>query len=147
MRFLNQGEGVSQREMPCPESRRKGLIQAGAGSFFRCERPFSAAHLSLPDTLQGSGNVWRDFGCPDADIRQAKRIITALGDRKLSTRKAAELTGFAAADFSRVRDADYGRFTLDRLIRMLHALDETHEVHVMVGPRGQPLSHPAPARR
>jgi len=93
------------------------------------------------DLIQGSGNVWQDFGYPDADIRQAKgiiaaRILAALDDRKLSTRKAAALTGFAAADFSRVRNADYGRFTLDRLIRMLHALDETVEVHVAVEPRG-----------
>jgi predicted XRE-type DNA-binding protein len=101
------------------------------------------------ELIHGSGNVWRDFGYPDADIRQAKgiiaaRIIGALEDRKLSTRKAADLTGFAAADFSRVRNANYGRFTLDRLIRMLGTLDQNLEVHVTVEPRSQP---PAPARR
>jgi predicted XRE-type DNA-binding protein len=100
------------------------------------------------ELIHGSGNVWRDFGHPDADIRQAKgiiaaRIIGALEDRKLSTRKAAELTGFAAADFSRVRNADYGRFTLDRLIRMLGALDESLEVQVTVEQRSR---QPAPAQ-
>lgn len=104
------------------------------------------------ELIQGSGNVWRDFGYADADIRQAKgiiaaRIIGALDERNLSTRKAAGLTGFAAADFSRVRNADYGRFTLDRLIRMLHALDETVEVHVMIEPRGQQTDHTGPMRR
>ena len=104
------------------------------------------------DLSQGSGNVWRDFGYPDADLRQAKgtiaaRIIGALDDRKLSTRKAAALTGFAAADFSRVRNADYGRFTLDRLIRMLHALDETVEVQIRVEPRGQQPDRPAALMR
>lgn len=94
------------------------------------------------DLIQGSGNVWQDFDYPDADLRQAKgviaaRIIGALDDRRLSTRKAAALSGFAAADFSRVRNADYGRFTLDRLIRMLHALDGTVEVQIRVEPRGQ----------
>jgi predicted XRE-type DNA-binding protein len=97
---------------------------------------------------QGSGDVWQDFGYPDADLRQAKgiiaaRIIGALADRKLSTRKAAALTGFAAAGFSRVRNADYGRFTLDRLIRMLHALDETVEVQIRVEPRGRQPDRPA----
>ena len=101
------------------------------------------------ELIHGSGNVWRDFGYPDAEIRQAKgiiaaRIIGALEDRKLSTRKAADLTGFAAADFSRVRNANYGRFTLDRLIRMLGTLDRNLEVHVTVEPRTQP---PVPARR
>lgn len=92
------------------------------------------------DLVRGSGNVWRDFGHPDADIRQAKsilaaRILGAVDERKLSTREAARLTGFAAADFSRVRNADYGRFTLDRLIRMLHALDRQVEVAVTLRPR------------
>lgn len=92
--------------------------------------------------IQDSGNVWRDFGYPDADIRQAKgiiaaRIIGALEDRKLSTCKAAELTSFAAADFSRVRAADYGRFTLDRLIRMLGSLDQNLEVQVTVEARSR----------
>ena len=34
------------------------------------------------------------------------------------------MTGFAAADFSRIRNADLGRFTLDRLMRMLAALND-----------------------
>lgn len=100
------------------------------------------------ELVRGSGNVWRDLGYPDADIRQAKsvlaaRIISVLDDRKLSTRQAAKSTGFAAADFSRVRNADYGRFTLDRLIRMLHALDQQVEVAVTVRPRIQPPPHSA----
>ncbi len=92
------------------------------------------------ELIHGSGNVWQDLGYPDADIRRAKGILAAeiigiLDDRKLSVRKAQKLTGFAAADFSRVRNADYGRFTLDRLIKILNALDETREVTVTVRPR------------
>lgn len=88
----------------------------------------------------GSGNVFRDFGDPDADLKQAKailaaRIIAVLDDRGLSVRKASGMTGFAAADFSRVRNADLGRFTLDRLIRMLAALDEVTEVTLQLSPR------------
>jgi len=92
------------------------------------------------DLVRGSGNVFRDFDDPDADIKQAKailaaRIIGVIDDRKLSVRKAASMTGFAAADFSRVRSADLGRFTLDRLIKMLRALDENIEVTVSIAPR------------
>ena len=80
------------------------------------------------ELIHGSGNVWRDLGYADADIRQAKGILAAeivgiLDNRKLSVRKADQLTGFAAADYSRVRNADYRRFTLDRMIKMLTALD------------------------
>lgn len=90
--------------------------------------------------IRGSGNVFRDFGDPVADIKQAKailaaRIIAVLDERKLTVRKAASATGFAAADFSRVRSADLGRFTLDRLIRMLSSLDDTLEVTLRIAPR------------
>ena len=88
--------------------------------------------------VEGSGNVFHDFGDPLADLKQAKailaaRIIAALDDRELTVRKAAERTGFAAADFSRIRNADLGRFTLDRLMKMLAALDRRVKVTVRVG--------------
>ena len=89
------------------------------------------------EVVHGSGNVWKDFGYPDADIQQAKSVIAAkiigiLDDHKLTIRKAEKQTGFAAADFSRVRNADLGRFTLDRLIRILHSLDNQVEVKVNI---------------
>ncbi len=85
----------------------------------------------------GSGNLFRDLGDPDADLKQAKailaaRIIAVLNERGQSVRRASELTGFAAADFSRVRNADLSRFTLDRLMRMLAALDKGLRITVHV---------------
>ena len=89
------------------------------------------------ELVRGSGNVFRDFNDPHADLKQAKailaaRIIAVLDKRSLTVRKAATLTGFAAADFSRIRNADLGRFTLDRLIKMLAALDSSIRVTVHV---------------
>ena len=76
--------------------------------------------------VHGSGNVFRDFGDPRADLKQAKailaaQIISVLDERKLTVRKAASMTRFSAADFSRVRNADLRRFTPDRLMKMLAA--------------------------
>ncbi len=90
--------------------------------------------------VEGSGNVFRDFGDPLADLKQAKavlaaRIIAPLDDRGLTVRKASERTGFAAADFSRIRNADLGRFTLDRLMTMLAALEPRLQVTVQVEER------------
>ncbi len=90
--------------------------------------------------VEGSGNVFRDLGDPQADLKQAKavlaaRIIAALDERELTVRKAASMTGFAAADFSRIRNADLGRFRLDRLMKILGALDGRIRVSVHVGPR------------
>ena len=97
------------------------------------------------ELVRGSGNVFRDLGDPQAHLKQAKavlatQIIAVLDDRGLAVRKAASLTGFAAADFSRIRNADLGRFTLDRLMKMLAALDANARVTVKVD-----LSRSAPA--
>lgn len=93
------------------------------------------------ELVHGSGNVFRDLGHPDADILQAKailaaRIIGALDDHGITVRRAHELTGFAAADFSRVRQAKLQRFTLERLISMLLKLNGDVEVSIDVRPRG-----------
>ena len=89
------------------------------------------------ELVRGSGNVFHNFDDPHADLKQAKailaaRIIVVLDKRSLTVRQAATLTGFAAADFSRIRNADLGRFTLDRLIKMLTALDGSLRVTVHV---------------
>ena len=92
------------------------------------------------ELIEGSGNVFRDLGDPEADLKHAKavlaaRIIATLDERGLSVRKAAASTPFAAADFSRIRNADLGRFTLDRLMKMLAALDRDLQVTVYVDSR------------
>lgn len=82
---------------------------------------------STLEWTHGSGNVFRDFGDPHANLKQAQavlaaQIISVLDKRSLSVHKAANITGFAAANFSRVRNADLGRFTLDKLMKMLAAI-------------------------
>ncbi|AWV20019.1 hypothetical protein RADP37_05507 (plasmid) [Roseomonas mucosa] len=88
----------------------------------------------------GSGNIFRDLGQPGADREQlrailAARIIGILDDRKLTVRAAQEETGIAAADFSRIRNAKLGRFTIDRLMTVLEGLGQQVEVTVSVHPR------------
>lgn len=92
------------------------------------------------ELVEGSGNVFRDLEDPDADLKQAKavvaaRIVSVLDERRLTVRKAAALTRFASADFSRVRNADLRRFTLDRLMKMLAALDRDLQITVNVDAR------------
>ena len=92
------------------------------------------------DIIRGTGNVFRDLGHPDADREQlrallAARIIGVLDDRKLTVRAAQEVTGVAAADFSRIRKANLGRFTIDRLMTILARLGQEVEVTIDVHPR------------
>lgn len=100
------------------------------------------------ELVHGSGNVFRDLGAPNAGIEQLKailaaKIIAVLDEEKLTVRSAHERTGFAAADFSRVRNAKLGRFTIDRLIAMLGKLGEEVEVNLSFKHRGA-NSHTAP---
>ena len=87
------------------------------------------------ELVRGSGNVHRDFGRSNAGLEQARAIVAAkiigtLDDRKLSTRDAEKLTGVGHSEYSRIRNAQLRRFTLDRLIGILGKLDQGLEVDV-----------------
>jgi predicted XRE-type DNA-binding protein len=62
-------------------------------------------------------------------------FIRVLDKHKLSVRKAATLTGTDAGDFSRIRQAELSRFTVDRLMTILARLDQMVSVRVDVKPR------------
>ena len=84
-------------------------------------------------STRGSGNVYRDFTVPDADVRQLKAILAAaimknLDRKGLSIRKAQRLTGVPAADVSRIRNADLEHFTSDRMMMILNKLGSRVEV-------------------
>jgi len=106
------------------------------------------------ETVSGSGNVFRDFGYPDADVRQAKallgtQIMKILDGEGLSTRQAETRTGVSHSEFSRIRQAKFSRFTIDRLMAILGRLGQEVELSVSVHPRparGTEGSerHPAP---
>ena len=86
---------------------------------------------------RGTGNVFQDRGYANADIAQFKailaaEIVKALDRQGLSVRAAHARTGFAAADFSRIRNADLGRFTVDRLMTMISRLGSRVEVKVRI---------------
>ena len=87
------------------------------------------------ELVYGSGNVFADFGDQNAEAEQLKSILAAqiirvLNERGLTVRAAEDLTGTAAADFSRVRRAKLDRFTIDRLMLILSRLDQQVEVEV-----------------
>lgn len=99
---------------------------------------------NVPEIVRGSGNVFRDLGLPNSGLEQlrailAARIVRVLDEEGLTVRQAQERTGFAAADFSRIRRAKLGRFTVDRLMSVLDRLGQEVEVSVAV--------HARPARQ
>jgi len=73
------------------------------------------------EVVRGSGNVYRNLGHENA-----------LDRARLSVRQAQVRTGIAAPDFSRIRNADLGRFTLDRLMSIINRLGSRVEVRLKV---------------
>ena len=89
------------------------------------------------ELTRGSGNIYRDFNIADADVRQLKAILAAeiiktLDRGELSVRKAQGLTGIDAGDFSRVRNADFWRISVERLMAMINGLGSRVEVKIKV---------------
>ena len=87
--------------------------------------------------VRGSGNIFRDLGAKNSDAEQFKailaaEIIKALDREKLTVRAAHARTGIAAADFSRIRNADLSRFTVDRLMAIINRLGSRVEVRIRV---------------
>ena len=95
------------------------------------------------EVSRGSGNVFRDLGRENADIEQLKailaaEIIKALDRKGLSVRAAHSQTRIAAADFSRIRNADLRRFTVDRLLSIINRLGSRVDVQIKVR-RSEPV--------
>jgi len=87
------------------------------------------------EVVRGSGNLFRDLGHENADAEQFKAILAAeiirtLDREKLTVRAAHDRTGVAAADFSRLRNSDLGRFTVDRLMSIINRLGSRIEVKI-----------------
>ncbi len=87
------------------------------------------------EVVRGSDNPFRDVGLPDADTLllkadMAAEIIRILRKRRLSQRKAAEITGLAQPDISRLKNADLRGFTIDRLVTVLSRLNHSVELKV-----------------
>ncbi|MGO9518881.1 MAG: helix-turn-helix domain-containing protein [Candidatus Korobacteraceae bacterium] len=95
------------------------------------------------ELVHGSGNLFRDLGYENADLEQLKAILAAeiikvLDRQRLSVRAAQRQTGIAAADFSRIRNAELRRFTVDRLMSIINRLGSRVEVKIKVR-RGEPV--------
>lgn len=88
---------------------------------------------------EGTGNVFADMGRPDAEVLQLKaklavEIVKVLDQQELTVRRAGNITGIAAGDFSRIRQAKLDRFTVDRLMFILGKFNQRVDVRINVKP-------------
>lgn len=85
------------------------------------------------ELVRGSGNVFADFGDPDAEAKHLKakvaaEIIRTLNQRGLTVRAAAKEARCDPADIQRIRSVDLSRFSLDRLMRIALRLGRRFEL-------------------
>lgn len=71
-----------------------------------------------------------------------RRNGPTLDREHLTVRAAYARTGIAAADFSRIRNADLARFTFDRLVGIINRLGARVDVKLKVKPAAR-TGHPA----
>lgn len=83
----------------------------------------------------GSGNVYADFGVPNADEEKAKfelayRIRSVIKERKLTQEAAANLLNIDQPEVSRLMNCRTSKMTFDRLFRYLKRLEQIVEVRL-----------------
>jgi predicted XRE-type DNA-binding protein len=89
------------------------------------------------EVTRGSGNVFADLGLANSDVEQTKALLAAeiiaiLDGEGLSVRAAGKRAGIPYSDFSRIRNVDLDRFTIDRLIKVLNRLGRDVDMKVSV---------------
>jgi predicted XRE-type DNA-binding protein len=89
----------------------------------------------------GSGNLWADIGRPDADEALARaelmsRVTGIIRQRRLTQARAAEILGTNQPTVSDLMRGKLSKFSLERLIAFLNALDRDVEITVRRTPAG-----------
>ena len=98
--------------------------------------------VALTAAREGITLLKNDGGLLPLDKNKIKSILI-IRPRRLP-RGAQGRTGIAAADFSRIRNADLGRFTVDRLMSIINRLGSRIEVKIKVR-RAETVEHDMPA--
>ena len=88
-----------------------------------------------PPVERGGGNVFADLGLPNPELLLAKakliqQLRAVITERKLTQGKAADLLGLDQPKVSALLRGRTDGFTLDRLFRLLIALDQRVEITV-----------------
>lgn len=101
--------------------------------------PISEEHSRISHRSHGTGcDAW-NADIESARFQLAKWISRAI-DEEFGTAIAAEqATGVSHTEFSRIRNGKLTRFTVDRLVQLLNAVDKEIEVRLKVEIRRRTL--------
>ncbi len=96
-----------------------------------------------PEHEFGSGNVFADAGLRDAEVHLLNaQLVSRLDDilraRGLTQSAAAKLLGVAQPDLSNVLRGRFRGYSVERLLRLLTALDQDVTIAVRPKPADRP---------
>ena len=91
--------------------------------------------MSQKDYEEGSDNIFRDLGFPNAEEHLVKaqlvlKIDTIMKKRHLKQVEAARLFGIRQPDVSKMLRGEFQQFSVERLLRFLVALGQDVEIVV-----------------
>jgi len=94
--------------------------------------------------IVGSGNIYKDFGDPDAEEMHAKsklviQIHKIIEERGLTQRQAAEIIGIDQPKVSNMLRGRFRGFSVSKLMEFLNALDQ--DVEIIVRPKAAGQEH------
>ena len=94
------------------------------------------------EITRGSGNVFADFGFPDAEERQTKlrlayALNTIVAAQRLTQAAAAARLGLNQPKVSALRNYKLEGFSVERLMTLLNALDQDVEIVIRAKPRSR----------
>lgn len=100
----------------------------------------------LPEHYVSSGNIFADFGDPDADelLARAKlmsRVYDIVRERRLTQAEAAKILGTNQPTVSDLMRGKFNKFSLERLIGFMTALGQ--DVEISFRPRPADKTGPA----
>ena len=95
---------------------------------------------------KSSGNVFKDVGFSDAEAERellkadlAFEIFNILEQRQFTQAKAGEILGINQSDVSRLKNGDFDRFSVERLLTFLNRLN--HDVEIRITPAEDRAGH------
>lgn len=98
--------------------------------------------MKIPDAEVSSGNVFADLGFenPEEELAKAKltiQIRRIIERRRLTQKQAGKVLGVTQSEVLNIIRGQVGRFTLDRLIKYLNALDMDVEIITRIKPENR----------
>ncbi len=117
-------------------TRRKGRNpQTGEAIKIKASKRKSKMGKNKIEYEKSSGNVFQDLGFPNPEMEQLKsalsfEIFNILKQQKLTQAQAAKILGIDQPQVSRLKNADFTRFSVERLFGFLNRLGRHVDIYL-----------------